>query len=167
MFVVARPPASTRSVSVSVKALAVLYFVALTTLAALTFGSGTSAAAAASAAAASAASGDPAVLHQPSRLRLLRRRLNNQRSDCPTDSLYYCDNPSLIMSDPDVMCAMDTCKWDTSLLRSDREPAPCRSIVITNVSTLDDYLEPCLWWQMLYGDLATDSPGLLNGASTS
>jgi hypothetical protein len=157
MFVVAPPPASTRSVSV--KALAVLYFVALTTLAALTFGSGTSAAAA------SAASGGSTVLHQqPSRPHLLRRRLNNQRSDCPTDSLYYCDNPSLIMTDPDVMCDMDTCKWDTSLLRPDREPAPCRSIVITNVSTLDDYLEPCLWWQMLYGDLATDSPELLNGA---
>jgi hypothetical protein len=90
---------------------------------------------------------------RPAWVVLPRRRLNNQREDCPANSLYHCDNPNTIMGDPDVACDIDTCEWDTSFLRPDREPTLCQSITITNVSALDDFLEPCLWWEMLYGDL--------------
>lgn len=97
------------------------------------------------------------VLLQAPPPQLLRRRLNNERDDCPKDNVRYCDNPNTIMYDPDVYCDVDTCLWDTKRLRQDRKPTLCQNIAIINVDNLDDYLEPCLWWEMMYGYLTPTS----------
>lgn len=78
------------------------------------------------------------------------RRLSNQRVDCP-GGIQFCDNPFAIMDDPTVECNEDTCAWLITLLDPGQKPAVCRNIIITG--QVSDYLEPCLWWEILFGNL--------------
>ena len=78
------------------------------------------------------------------------RRLNNQRVDCPV-GVAYCDNPFDILDDPTVACDEETCAWLVTLLDPDSQPVICRSIQL--VGDVPDFLEPCLWWERLYGGL--------------
>jgi len=48
--------------------------------------------------------GDPPQVQQEQ----LRRRLNNEREECPQNSLYHCQNPARIMDDPTVACNWDS-----------------------------------------------------------
>ena len=85
----------------------------------------------------------------------LRRRLNNERfdGDCPEDSIYHCNDPTRIMDDPTVACNYDSCRWSLGRLDPDLPPVICRSITIVDPDSLPDYLEPCLWWEMLFGGM--------------
>jgi hypothetical protein len=76
------------------------------------------------------------------------RRLNNQRIDCPT-GVGYCDNPFDILVDPTVACDEETCAWLVTLLDPVSKPVICRSIQL--VGDVPDFLEPCYWWEALYG----------------
>jgi hypothetical protein len=78
------------------------------------------------------------------------RRLNNQRIDCPV-GVAYCDNPFDILVDPTVACDEETCAWLVTLLDPANKPDLCRSIQL--VGDVPDFLEPCLWWELLYGGL--------------
>jgi hypothetical protein len=77
-----------------------------------------------------------------------RRRLNNQRIDCPV-GVGYCDNPFDILIDPTVACDVETCAWLVTLLDPTSKPVICRSIQL--VGDVPDFLEPCYWWETLYG----------------
>jgi hypothetical protein len=79
------------------------------------------------------------------------RRLNDQRIDCPV-GVAFCDNPFDILVDPTVACDEETCAWLVTLLDPDSKPVICRSIQLVG-DDIPDFLEPCLWWELLYGDL--------------
>jgi hypothetical protein len=80
------------------------------------------------------------------------RRLNNQRIDCPV-GVAYCDDPFDILDDPTVACDQETCAWLVTLLDPVSKPVICRSIQLVGDGDVPDFLEPCLWWERLYGGL--------------
>ena len=60
------------------------------------------------------------------------------------------------MEDPTVGCDPLTCRWDLALLDPEEPPLPCVGLnmdqLITDITTFPDPIEPCLWWEILYGD---------------
>jgi len=85
---------------------------------------------------------------------------NNEREDCPErGSIWYCDNPARVMDDPTVNCNWNNCRWVVGDLDPENKPSLCRAIVIVDPNTIPDFLEPCLLWEMVYGNLQpTPSP---------
>ena len=78
---------------------------------------------------------------------------------CPEDtsnSLDHCDNPLVILSDKGIACNVDTCRWDFSQMDQKQPPTSCQAVTIVpeQIDSLPDLLEPCLWWEMLYGNLS-------------
>jgi hypothetical protein len=76
-------------------------------------------------------------------------------NSCP-DSLYYCSDPETVLPDPTIRCVQSTCEWDFAALDPQNKPHFCQSIVFVppvNTSALPDILEPCFWWDFLFGDL--------------
>jgi hypothetical protein len=77
----------------------------------------------------------------------------DRQVECPTNSVYHCNEPNrYVMIDPTVACDPKTCRWNLSLLSPFRQPYICRGIVVQENMRVYDVLEPCLWWQTLYGD---------------
>lgn len=80
--------------------------------------------------------------------------------------IYTCWDPTVVLVDPTIQCDPDTCLWDLDALDPANPPGPCEAVrlVEEQLSNLSDLLEPCLWWEMLYGDLGhllpeqTDAP---------
>jgi len=80
------------------------------------------------------------------------------RAACPPnvddDSLYHCLDPEFILLDDTIQCDARTCAWDLQRLDADAAPRICQTIDIvpSQIPNVPDLLEPCLWWQMLYGN---------------
>jgi hypothetical protein len=80
---------------------------------------------------------------------------------CPEEkSIYYCDNPVIVLPDPAIHCDAVTCQWDLDLFDPANTPQACASIKLNDreIDSLPDLLEPCLWWEMLYGKLTALQP---------
>ncbi|GKY98902.1 hypothetical protein MPSEU_000846000 [Mayamaea pseudoterrestris] len=81
------------------------------------------------------------------------RRLQTK---CPKDSIYHCNDPSLVDANDDdsVKCDLDTCRWVLGALEEKARPKLCQGIQIEpdQTDSISDTLEPCLWWEMLYGE---------------
>lgn len=98
---------------------------------------------------------------QQLRGRRLKKDEDDDWYDCWDDSIEYCKNPNTILQDETVGCDPETCKWDLELLDPERKPYFCYSISINtdSIHRLPDFLEPCYWWEILYGVLQpTGSP---------
>ena len=94
--------------------------------------------------------------------------LSLHASSCPPEaeeeSLYYCDNPDDNFLDDTVHCDTTTCRWDLDALDPDQAPIRCQlvnDLGISTIQNLPDYLEPCLWWEMMYGRLQQLLPSFL------
>jgi len=94
-----------------------------------------------------------------------------RQAGCPNTNekdLYHCQNPTLlsIFADDDfISCDLVTCEWRLQELDPDVPPSVCttldlkESVESSNVKIVEelvipDLLEPCLWWEMMYGDLS-------------
>ena len=92
---------------------------------------------------------------------------------CPTGSMYHCDNPTTADAvwsvDPTVQCDPETCEWQTNLFSPTEKPVHCVNLEIIRASDqVSDFLEPCLLWELIYGDFApTAAPTVSLQPSTS
>jgi hypothetical protein len=115
---------------------------------------------------ASAASVSAAVYASTSTVSQHHRRTQQEREPCPT-GIAFCDDPFDILDDPTVACDEDTCAWLITLLSPQAKPLICQSITFVG-DTAPDFLEPCLWWEILYGGLKpTPSPTGSDGPSAA
>lgn len=73
--------------------------------------------------------------------------------ECPTNDLYSCENPLIVLPDPTIYCDPETCLWDLTLLDSQSPPLACQAVLLDErrIASVPDLLEPCLWWELLYG----------------
>jgi hypothetical protein len=79
---------------------------------------------------------------------------------CPQNSIYYCDDPSSVLwdVDPTVVCNRQTCEWQVNLFDPDRKPVHCNNLEFIRASDpVPDFLEPCLLWELIYGEFAPTS----------
>lgn len=69
--------------------------------------------------------------------------------------IYTCVDPDVVLGDPAIQCDPVTCLWNLDLFNPDQPPEPCAAILLLEqqIDSLPDLLEPCLWWEMLHGDL--------------
>ena len=85
-------------------------------------------------------------------------------SPCPSNSTLHCDNPiaaeAIWSQDPTVQCDSVTCEWQTQLLDRHNKPIHCVNLEIVQASDpVADFLEPCLLWELIYGEFQpTASP---------
>jgi hypothetical protein len=70
-------------------------------------------------------------------------------------AIYTCTDPEVMLADPTIQCDPVTCLWNLNAFNPGQPPEPCAAILLLEqqVADLPDLLEPCLWWEMLYGDL--------------
>ena len=86
--------------------------------------------------------------------------------NCPVNSIDHCDDPSTADAiwnlDPTVECSRETCEWQTQLFSPTTKPIHCRNLDIIRASDpVTDFLEPCLLWELIYGEFApTSAPTL-------
>ncbi|GAX10732.1 hypothetical protein FisN_14Lh252 [Fistulifera solaris] len=71
------------------------------------------------------------------------------------EDIYTCTDPEVMLADPTIQCDPATCLWNLNAFNPGQPPEPCAAILLLEqqVADLPDLLEPCLWWEMLYGDL--------------
>jgi len=79
--------------------------------------------------------------------------------DCPANSVDHCDDPeaanAIWSQDQTVFCSRQSCAWQTQLFSSDTKPIHCRNLDIIRASDpVPDFLEPCLLWELIYGEFA-------------
>lgn len=78
-----------------------------------------------------------------------------QSTNTAYSPLYTCVDPEVVLGDPAIQCDPVTCLWNLDLFNPDLPPEPCAAILLLEqqIENLPDLLEPCLWWEMLHGDL--------------
>jgi hypothetical protein len=90
---------------------------------------------------------------------------------CPQNSIYHCDDPSSALwdVDPTVICDRQTCEWRTGLFSPDLKPVHCANLEFIRASDpVPDFLEPCLLWELIYGEFApTSAPTTSRAPSAS
>lgn len=83
--------------------------------------------------------------------------------------IYTCVDPAIVLADPAIQCDPETCLWNLDLFNPEQPPEPCLAILLLEqqIANLPDLLEPCLWWEMLHGDLGYLLPEELPSAVAS
>ncbi|GAX22616.1 hypothetical protein FisN_14Hh252 [Fistulifera solaris] len=71
------------------------------------------------------------------------------------EDIYTCTDPEVMLADLTIQCDPATCLWNLNAFNPGQPPEPCAAILLLEqqIADLPDLLEPCLWWEMLYGDL--------------
>ena len=76
------------------------------------------------------------------------------------NDLYHClafNDKKARNNDDSIDCDLFTYTWNTASLDPAVMPARCVGVVVTEADVQDgnddDYLEPCVWWHVFYGDL--------------
>jgi hypothetical protein len=84
----------------------------------------------------------------------------NQQGPNFVNDLYHC--LGVVQADDDtVNCDMVTSLWNVSSLDPNAMPNSCVGVNITEdflTTTNDDFVDPCIWWHILYGSLSQFSP---------
>lgn len=107
--------------------------------------------------------------------RLLKKEVTEQPENYK-NTLWHClqfnfNKEKGYLEDDTVDCFSDTYEWDLDRLDPERMPQRCKGWDITpyysedlslskeeaQVSSTDDYVEPCLWWHLWYGDFLPSS----------
>lgn len=59
------------------------------------------------------------------------------------------------MNDETVECSWENCRWNLQLLDPARKPSLCLYLNPEDIEedTVPDFLEPCYWWERMYGDM--------------
>lgn len=60
-------------------------------------------------------------------------------------------------TDDTIHCDAITLAWNTTFLNPAKMPARCSGFAAPVTNSDDDFLEPCVWWNKLYGDSASPS----------
>ena len=93
--------------------------------------------------------------------------LQSLSASCPPvadeDRIYYCQDPQDILTDSTVKCDPTTCRWDVNALDPNQPPVLCllTRMEEDDIDTVQDLLEPCLWWEIMYGRLQHVLPEFL------
>jgi hypothetical protein len=86
-------------------------------------------------------------------------RLLKQDQPVPIDFVNDINNcvDGVSGTDDTVLCDAITLAWNTTFLNPAKMPARCIGFIGTVTNADDDYFEPCVWWNKLYGDSASPS----------
>jgi hypothetical protein len=93
----------------------------------------------------------------------------NQQGPNFVNDLFHC--LGVVQEDDDtVNCDMVTSLWNVSSLDPNEMPNSCVGVNITEdflTVANDDFVEPCIWWHLLYGSLSAFSPSAMPSAMPS
>jgi hypothetical protein len=102
--------------------------------------------------------------YRPDQKNVSNTRVNGSAISCPQNTIYYCDNPLNILNDTSIVCNPVTCEWNLTALDPAMKPSACGAVEINTTQKVADRFEPCLWWEIMYGDMQ-GKPTLLNNST--
>ena len=95
-----------------------------------------------------------------------------QPNRCPSNTIFFCDNPDLANAlwsvDNNVSCDPDSCAWVTENFDANSKPVHCSNLaILSGEDPVSDWLEPCLLWELIFGEFAPTAAPTLSEAPTS